>query len=140
MNFGKDNQERDTLSERGRPGAPTSPIGWTARTRGMVVSDALLHCPVRDTLNVPERAEDGFTFTEEKRRIDCINHLLSKGFPPNHIRVETTLWRFGSQGKNSFRTDIVVLDRPASVTCRPRRKASGGTRRSIHHPKMCIRI
>ena len=76
--------------------------------------DVLLHCPVRGTLSVPERAADGLTFTEEKRRIDCINLLLSKGYPGSHIRVETTLWRFGSQGRNSFRTDIAVLDEPVS--------------------------
>ena len=75
---------------------------------------ALLHCPVRGTLNVPERAADGLTFTEEKRRIDCINLLLRKGYPESHIQVETTLLRFGSQGRNSFRTDIAVLDEPAS--------------------------
>ena len=75
---------------------------------------ALLHCPVRGTLNVPERAADGLTFTEEKRRIDCINLLLRKGYPESHIQVETTLLRFGSQGRNSFRTDIAVLDAPAS--------------------------
>lgn len=76
------------------------------------MAGALLHCPVRGTLNVPERAKDGLTFTEEKRRIDCINHLHTKGYPLSHIRVETTLWKFGSQGRNSFRTDIAVLDRP----------------------------
>ena len=75
---------------------------------------ALLHCPVRGTLTVPERAADGLTFIEEKRRIDCINLLLSKGYPQSHIRVETTLLRFGSQGRNSFRTDVAVLDAPVS--------------------------
>ena len=75
---------------------------------------ALLHCPVRGTLNVPERAADGLAFTEEKRRIDCINLLLNKGYPESHIQVETTLRRFGSQGRNSFRTDIAVLDEPVS--------------------------
>lgn len=73
---------------------------------------ALLHCPVRGTLTVPERAANGLTFTEEKRRVDCINLLLSKGYPSSHIRVETTLWRFGNRGRNSFRTDIAVLDAP----------------------------
>ena len=73
---------------------------------------ALLHCPVRGSLNVPERAADGLTFTEEKRRIDCINLLLQKGYLIDRIKVETTLWRFGSQGRNSFRTDIAVLDQP----------------------------
>ena len=73
---------------------------------------ALLHCPVRGTLTVPEGAADELTFTEEKRRIDCINLLLRKGYPPSHIRVEPTLLRFGSQGRNSFRSDIAVLDQP----------------------------
>ena len=73
---------------------------------------ALLNCPVRGALNVPERAADGLTFTEEKRRIDCIDLLRRKGYPLSHIKVETTLWRFGSQGRNSFRTDIAVLDQP----------------------------
>ena len=72
----------------------------------------LLHCPIRGTLNVPERASDGLTFTEEKRRVDCIKLLLSKNYPTSHIQVETTLWQFGSQGRNSFRTDIAVLDTP----------------------------
>ena len=75
---------------------------------------ALLYCPVRGTLNVPERAADGLAFTEEKRRIDCINLLLKKGYPESHIQVETTLRRFGSQGRNSFRTDIAVFDEPTS--------------------------
>ena len=75
---------------------------------------ALLHCPIRGTLNVPERAADGLTFTEEKRRIDCINLLLRKGYPEGNIQVETTLLRFGSQGRNSFRTDVAVLDGPVS--------------------------
>ena len=77
---------------------------------------ALLHCPVRGTLNVPEKATDGLTFTEEKRRIDCINLLLRKGYPQSHIWVEPTLLRFGSQGRNSFRSDIAVLDQPVSET------------------------
>ena len=75
---------------------------------------ALLHCPVRGTLTVPERAADDLTFTEEKRRIDCINLLLRKGYPQSHIRVEPTLLRFGNQGRNSFRSDIAVLDQPTS--------------------------
>ena len=73
---------------------------------------ALLNCPVRGALTVPERAADALTFTEEKRRIDCIGLLRRRGYPLSHIKVETTLWRFGSQGRNSFRTDIAVLDQP----------------------------
>ena len=75
---------------------------------------ALLHCPVRGTLTVREKAADGLTFTEEKRRIDCINLLLRKGYPQSHIQVEPTLLRFGNQGRNSLRSDIAVLDQPVS--------------------------
>lgn len=74
----------------------------------------LLHCPIRGSLTVPVKAKDGLTYTEEKRRIDCIKFLLEKGYPRDNIRVETILLRFGSQGRNSFRTDIAVLDKPVS--------------------------
>jgi type I restriction enzyme M protein len=74
----------------------------------------LLHCPIRGTLKVPERAADGLTFTEEKRRIDCLRLLLGKGYPASHIKIETELLRFGNQGRNSFRTDIAVFDKPVS--------------------------
>jgi len=72
-----------------------------------------LHCPIRGRLNVPERAADGMTFTEEKRRIDCIRLLLDKGYPATHFKIETCLLRFGHKGRNSFRTDLAVLDAPA---------------------------
>lgn len=75
---------------------------------------ALLHCPIRGTLSVPEKAANGLTFTEEKRRIDCIRFLLAKGYPATNFKIETVLLRFGHKGKNSFRTDLVVLDVPAS--------------------------
>ncbi len=74
----------------------------------------LLHCPIRGTLNVPEKAAGGLIYTEEKRRIDCIRFLLAKGYPPTYFKLETVLLRFGHQGKNSFRTDLVVLDIPSS--------------------------
>lgn len=75
----------------------------------------LLHCPIRGAVIAPERAADGLIFSEEKRRIDCIKFLLAKGYPPTHIKVETTLLRFGNKGRNSFRTDLAVLDAPAST-------------------------
>jgi len=78
------------------------------------MSGALLHCPIRGRLNIPEKAADGLTYSEEKRRIDCIKFLLAKGYPDSHIRIETVLLRFGHKGKNSFRTDLAVLDAPVS--------------------------
>lgn len=79
------------------------------------MTGALLHCPIRGQLTVPEKASDGITFTEEKRRIDCIKFLLQKGYPAAHFHIETTLLRFGHQGRNSFRTDLAVLDVPTST-------------------------
>lgn len=79
------------------------------------VQGALLHCPIRGLLTVSERAADGLTYTEEKRRIDCIRFLLAKGYPPSHFKIETVLLRFGNKGRNSFRTDLAVLDAPVST-------------------------
>lgn len=76
---------------------------------------ALLHCPIRGSLNVPEKAADGLTYSEEKRRIDCIKFLLSKGYPKSHFKIETILLKFGHKGKNSFRVDLAVLDQPVST-------------------------
>jgi type I restriction enzyme M protein len=75
----------------------------------------LLHCPIRGNVIAPERAADGLRYSEEKRRIDSIRFLLGKGYPPAHMKVETTLLRFGHKGRNSFRTDLAVLDAPAST-------------------------
>ena len=75
----------------------------------------LLHCPVRGRVVAPERSSDGLRYSEEKRRIDSIRFLLGKGYPPSHMKVETTLLRFSNQGRNSFRTDLAVLDAPIST-------------------------
>src|SRR5947209_888870 len=79
---------------------------------GMPMAGELLYCPIRGNLTVPIKAKDGLTFTEEKRRIDAIRFLLEKGYPRSHFKIETILLRFGSQGRNSFRTDVAVLDKP----------------------------
>jgi type I restriction enzyme M protein len=70
-----------------------------------------LYCPVRGPLITTARSKDGLKFTEEKRRIDCIRFLMSKGYEANNFQIETTLARFGNSGRNSFRTDLVVFDR-----------------------------
>jgi len=74
----------------------------------------LLRCPIRGLLKTEEFARDGLTYSEEKRRIDCIRFLLEKGYPAGHFLIETTLLRFGHQGRNTFRTDLAVLDIPVS--------------------------
>jgi type I restriction enzyme M protein len=73
-----------------------------------------LFCPIRGALKAKLKAKDGLTFTEEKRRIDCINHLLAKGYPKDRIEAETKIIKFGHKGKNSLRADIVLYDRSVS--------------------------
>src|SRR5689334_22722026 len=77
-----------------------------------VASNPQLYCPIRGTLKAKLKAKDGFTFTEEKRRIECINLLLAKGYPKDRIEAETIVLKFGHGGKNSLRADVVVYDGP----------------------------
>jgi type I restriction enzyme M protein len=72
---------------------------------------ALLHCPIRGSLRVPQRAADYLTFTEEKQRIDAIRYLLQRRYPRENFSIETTLFKIGNSGRNSFRTDFAIYDR-----------------------------
>lgn len=74
-----------------------------------------LFCPIRGLLKAKLKAKDGLTFTEEKRRIDCLNLLLSKGYPKDRIEAETVVIKFGHKGKNSLRADVVVYDQPVAT-------------------------
>ena len=75
---------------------------------------AFLHCPIRGQLQVRQRAVDGFTFTEEKRRIDAIRYLLQKDYPQDHFGIETRIMKLGHAGHNSLRADFSVYDVPWS--------------------------
>lgn len=68
-----------------------------------------LICPIRGTLNINDKSKDGLHFTEEKIRIDCINFLIAKGYPKEHIEFEENIWNIGSNGRNHLRADIVVF-------------------------------
>ena len=70
----------------------------------------LLHCPIRGLLNVQQRASNSLTFTEEKQRIDAVRYILHKNYPAENIGIETTLFKIGNRGRNSFRTDFAVYD------------------------------
>lgn len=78
----------------------------------------LLHCPIRGQLRVSQRARDGITYTEEKRRIDAIRFLLQRDYPAENFGIESTLLRFGNQGRNSFRVDFSVYNEPWSDVAR----------------------
>jgi type I restriction enzyme M protein len=71
-----------------------------------------LVCPVRGRLKAKARSKDGLTPTEERFRVEVIRHLITRGYPKDHIRVEAVIKRFGNSGRNSFRADVIVLDRP----------------------------
>src|SRR5688572_29653346 len=68
-----------------------------------------LYCPIRGQLKVGARTADGLSFTEEKRRIDSVRYLLDRNYPPENIKIESTIVRFGNSGRNSFRSDVVVF-------------------------------
>jgi len=69
-----------------------------------------LICPIRGPLGASYFANDGLTVSEEARRIECIQYLLSKGYPAKYIQCETIIIKnLGNNGKGSVRADIVVF-------------------------------
>lgn len=84
-------------------------LGWIGDD---TMEATLLHCPIRGGLRVRQRASDDLTFTEEKHRIDAIRYLIQRRYPRENFGVEATLFRLGRDGKNSFRTDFAIYDRP----------------------------
>ena len=73
-----------------------------------------LHCPIRGQLRTRQRAADGLTFTEEKRRIDAIRFLLQKEYPQDHFGIETRILKLGNAGRNSMRADFSIYHEPWS--------------------------
>lgn len=71
-----------------------------------------LRCPIRGILKVSGRSKDGLTATEERYRIEALQHLVDEGYPVANFVVEPVLKRFGNAGRNSFRADFAVLDVP----------------------------
>ncbi len=74
-----------------------------------------LKCPVRGVLKASRRSKDGLTPTEEYFRVEAIRHLVNKGYPREHFKIEPIIRRFGHGGKNCFRSDFAVLDTPADA-------------------------
>ncbi len=105
------NNEPDTngMAQENAQNLPFPTLGNRKTTK-----DVKLFCPIRGQLKVSAKAKDRLTPTEEKLRIDCIRFLLKKKYPKENFKIETILLRFGSGGRNSFRTDLVVFDCPAS--------------------------
>jgi len=76
------------------------------------MESSLLHCPIRGSLRARQRAADQLTFTEEKQRIDAIRYLIQRRYPKENFGIETTLFKIGNAGRNSFRTDFAIYDQP----------------------------
>ena len=79
-----------------------------------MVAGLTLVCPVRGRLKAKARSKDGLSPTEEKYRVEAIKYLVAAGYPKENIRVESVLKKFGNSGRNSFRADLVVLDKPVN--------------------------
>lgn len=73
-----------------------------------------LVCPIRGKLKVNKKGKDGLTPTEEFYRVEAIKFLLKKGYPKENFRIEPIVKKFGNSGRNSFRSDLAVLDIPVS--------------------------
>ncbi len=82
-----------------------------------MADELTLECPIRGILKAKAKSADGLKPSEEKLRIEAIRHLIAEGYPPDHIKVEAVIKKFGHGGKNSFRADLAVLDVPV-VTVR----------------------
>lgn len=81
---------------------------------GVCVEELTLVCPIRGTLKARAKSADGLSPSEERLRVDSLRHLIVLGYPPENIKVEATIKRFGNSGRNSFRCDVAVLDTPVA--------------------------
>lgn len=81
-----------------------------------MIMNTILICPIRGKLKSNYIAADGFTVTEEARRIECIKYLCKKKYPKENFACETTIIkRIGNAGRNSLRADIVIYDKPTNL-------------------------
>ncbi len=73
-----------------------------------------LKCPVRGVLKASKKSKDGLTPSEEYFRVEALKFLISNGYPPENIKIEPIVKKFGNSGRNSFRSDFAVLDVPVN--------------------------
>lgn len=85
------------------------------RVSAGAASSTALHCPIRGVLSAAALAKDGLTPSEEARRIEFLDFLLERDYPPENIAVETVvLKKLGSLGKNKLRCDVIAYKSPAA--------------------------
>lgn len=73
-----------------------------------------LTCPIRGELKVSGKSADGLTPSEEARRVDAIQFLLSLGYDKEYVLVEPIVRRLGHAGRNSLRADLAVTTIPVA--------------------------
>lgn len=74
-----------------------------------------LKCPIRGVLKTSAKSKDGLKASEEFFRVEAIKHLIKKGYPPTHFKIEAVVKKFGNSARNSMRADFAVLDRPVTA-------------------------
>ncbi len=74
-----------------------------------------LRCPIRGVLKTSAKSKDGLKASEEFFRVEAIKHLIKKGYPPTHFKIEAVVKKFGNSARNSLRSDFAVLDRPVTA-------------------------
>lgn len=77
-------------------------------------TELTLECPVRGLLKASKKSKSGLTPSEEYFRVEAIKYLIEKGYPAENFKVEPVIKKFGSAGRNSFRSDFLVLDVPVN--------------------------
>ncbi|MDQ9092421.1 N-6 DNA methylase [Pseudoalteromonas haloplanktis] len=70
----------------------------------------VITCPVRGQIKVGKKSKGKLSPNEEFYRVEAIKHLVSLGYSPKNILLEPIVKKFGSSGRNSFRSDFAVLD------------------------------
>lgn len=71
-----------------------------------------LKCPIRGVLKASRKSKDGLTPSEEYFRVEALKYLIANNYPPENIKIEPIVKKFGNSGRNSFRSDFAVLDVP----------------------------
>ena len=85
-------------------------------------------------LKTSAKRKDGLTASEEFFRVEAIKHLLKKGYPPTHFKIEAVVKRFGNSARNSLRCDFAVLDCPVTAI------ASGDVDSLLKHAKLLCEV
>lgn len=76
---------------------------------------AQLRCPIRGLLHARHHQSSAFSFSEEKRRIDCIRWLIQKGYPKEHIDLNPNLGGQSNGARDPMRADLAVYIQPVAA-------------------------